>query len=204
MKKTIGLFGGTFDPIHFGHLNLAIELKEKCHLSEVWFIPASQPPLRAQMQSCTPQDRFKMTERAIEGIPGFSLCDLEMKRSGTSYTADTIKEIFEKHPGEDFALLLGEDSALSFPRWKDPLTIVNTLPLLVGCRHGIEMRKKIKNPLFPKEIRAAIQKGIIETRLMDIEGVEVRKRLKERLYCGHLLPSKVLDYIYENQLYFNS
>lgn len=203
MKK-IGLFGGTFDPIHLGHLMLALELQEKCALSEVWFIPAKNPALRAETQSATPEERLEMVRLAIEGIPGFFLNEIEMKREGVSYTIDTLRELKKRHPEHQFFLLMGEDVALGFPKWKESLEILQEIPLVVGARSGFEMQKKILNLDFPLKIREAVMKGIYSTKLMDIEGKEIRKRLKERLYCGHLLPAKVLDYIYQNQLYFNA
>lgn len=202
MKRTIGLFGGTFDPIHLGHLNLALELKEKCQLDEVWFIPALNPPLRPTDQLAKPSERLEMVKLAVQPISDFKVVALEFEREGLSYTIDTVKRILDTNKGDDFVLLLGEDSAMSLPRWKEALELVRLIPLCVGCRTKINLTKKIKNPLFPKEIRLAVQKGIVETAMMDIEGKMIRKRLKEKLYCGHLLPAKVLDFISENHIYY--
>lgn len=202
IKKTIGLFGGTFDPIHLGHINLALELKEKCKLDEVWFIPALNPPLREAPPLATPLQRLQMVKLALEKIAGFKVCDLEFQREGLSYTIETIKKIIENNKHDDFFLLLGEDSALTLPRWKESHHLIALIGLCIGCRTEINLRKKIKNFLYPKEFRVAIQKGIVETSLMDIEGKMIRKRLKENLYCGHLLPVKVLDFIYENHIYY--
>ncbi len=188
-----GLFGGTFDPIHFGHLNLAIELKEKANLSEVWMVPANVSPFRAQELLVAAEKRLKMVELAVQEIPGFRVLDLEVKRSGPSYTIDTIKEILAT--GEDIALILGEDALAGFDRWKEHEEIARLVPLLVGSRQSSQ------RATYSTEVEAAIKKGTIHTSLMEISATVLRQRLKKKLYCGHLIPPKVLDYIYENQLY---
>lgn len=203
MTRRIGLFGGTFDPIHLGHLHLALELKEKGGLEEVWCIPAATPPLREQEKLTPYTKRVEMTRLAVEGIPGFKVVEIEGEREGISYTIDTVNEIFEKFPDEEFVLLLGEDAALLLPSWKEGKKLVEKIPLLIGCRAKIDLKKRIEDPAFPPEIREAIRKAIREIPMMDIEGKIIRKRLKEKLYCNHLLPPKVLDYISENQLYYS-
>lgn len=203
-KKRVGLYGGTFNPIHFGHLNLAITLKEKQDLSEIWFIPTHVTPLRAQTPSLSPHHRLKMLELALEEIPGFEICEEELNRPPPSYTVDTVKEILKKYPSFDFFLLFGEDSLLRFREWKDPLEIVKLVPLFIGSRRNIELVKRLPSLGFREEIGAAIRKGMVETPQIEISATQTRERLKKRLYCGHLMPAKVLDYIYENQLYSNN
>lgn len=191
----IGLFGGSFNPIHFGHINLAIELKERASLDEVWFIPAAHSPFRLDEKMVA--DRLKMVELAVSGIEGFKVLDLEFKRPPPSYTIDTVREIFKLHPGYQFFLLFGQDVALGFENWKESLEIVRLIPLLVGSRKKIDLEK-----IGSKEIKLAILKGIIETPLLDIEATVIRNRLKNKQYCGHLVPAKVLDFIEQNQVYF--
>lgn len=198
---TIGIFGGTFNPIHHGHLNLCLELKERCGLKEVWLIPACVSPFRLGEEMASAEHRLQMCKLATEGIEGIKVLDMEVKRGGASYTVETVKELEGLFPLERFHLLLGEDAALSLPRWKDPLTLLKIAPPLVGCRKGIELRKKIKNPLVPQEIRQAIQKGIVESNLLDIEARELRQRFKNKLYCNHLMPLVVMDYIRKNAVY---
>ncbi len=188
-----GLFGGTFNPIHFGHINLAIELKEKANLSEIWMVPAHISPFRTQEPLVVAEKRLTMVELAVQEIPGFRVLDLEVKRSGPSYTIDTIKEILST--GEEIVLILGEDALTGFDRWKEYEEIIRQVPLVVGSRQGSQ------RATFPPEVESAIKKGTTPTSLMEISATALRQRLKKRLYCGHLMPSKVLDYIYENQLY---
>ncbi len=175
----IGLFGGTFSPIHFGHINLALSIKEACQLDEIWFIPALVSPFRTKEKLVSAEHRLKMTQLAVEDIPGFSCLDIEIKRQPPSYTIDTITQLESKGP---LALILSDDVYEHFDSWKEADQIKQKVKLLIGSRYG---------------------KGEIKTPMMEISATQVRERLKKRLYCGHLLPAKVLDYIYQNQLYFN-
>jgi nicotinate-nucleotide adenylyltransferase len=203
MVKRIGLYGGTFDPVHYGHINLALELKEKCDLSEVWFIPASKSPLRVK-DSASPAHRCHMVSLALESITGFSVRTDEIFRDGLSYTIDTVRTLLFQNPENHFFLLLGEDVLFEFPLWKEYEELIKLIPLLIGCRRDLEIKKKIVSLSLNHTLKEAILKGLVETNLMDISASRVRERLKKKLYCGHLIPPKVLDYIYENQLYFLS
>lgn len=200
--KKIGLFGGTFDPIHFGHLNLAFELMEKRGLDRVWFIPAQINPFKIQAPPTSMDQRLAMVELTIQGIPQFDLKDLEKERPPPSYTIDTLRafiaeEAYRPEPSQ-FYLLLGEDSVPGFFHWHLSEEIVKLVPLLIGSRSGI-WQNGLDN--FSLPVREAIQEGLTRTHLMDISGTEIRKRLAQGRYCGHLVPNPVLRYIQEHQLY---
>ncbi len=200
--RRIGLFGGTFNPLHFGHINLAFELKEKNHLDEVWFIPAAVSPLRMEEPLLSSEHRLQMLKLALSGIKDFSICDLELKRAAPSYTIDTIREIRNLYPHETFFLLLGEDTLLRFKEWHKSLEIVQNIELLIALRPNSELLKSLPQLDFEEEILAAIRKGLTVTHQMEISATEIRERLRKGLYCRHLMPGKLLDYIYENQLYY--
>lgn len=202
-RKKIGLLGGTFDPIHFGHLNLAFELSEKKGLDQVWFIPAQINPHKTLLPAAISMEhRLKMVNLAIQNIPAFHLKDLEKKRPPPSYTIDTLRSFIEEEAQSSlphqFYLLMGEDSVQKFMDWHQVEEIVKLVPLLVGSRSGI-WQHEMSN--FSVEVREAIEKGFIETRLMDITATDLRRRLLDGLYCGHLVPAAVLDYIQKNSLY---
>src|ERR1700733_15012261 len=133
VKGRIGLFGGTFDPIHFGHLNLAFELLEKCQLKEIWFCPAQTSPHKQQQVSAPAQHRLKMVELAIRGIPQFKVIEHELRRPAPSYTVDTLRELIQEAQqsgsGYQFALILASDSLSGFMSWKEPQAIVELAPL---------------------------------------------------------------------------
>lgn len=200
--EKIGLFGGTFDPIHFGHLNLAFELMEKRELDQVWFIPAQVNPFKVQFPPSPMDHRLAMVQLAIQEIPQFHLKDLERERPPPSYTIDTLRafiaeEAYQSTPNQ-FSLLLGEDSIPGFFHWHLPEEIVKLVPLFIGSRSGL-WQYELSH--FSLPIREAIQKGLTQTRLMDISGTEIRKRFAHQLYCGHLIPGSVLNYIQDQQIY---
>lgn len=196
----IGLFGGSFNPVHFGHLNMALELKEKKGLDAVWFIP-SHSPFRVEEEMAPAHHRQKMVELALEGIEGFYLCDLELVCSAPSYTIDTLRHIQKCWPCHSFSLLLGEDVLLRFSEWKEVDEIVRLSPLLVAARPASDLCARMGQLGLSDEIQKVIKKGMVSTRQLEISSTDIRKRLKNHLYCGHLLPWKVLDYISVNQLY---
>lgn len=203
--QRIGLFGGTFDPIHFGHLNLAFELMEKRQLDQVWFIPAQVNPFKVQIPPVSIDHRIAMVQLAIQEVPQFHLKELEKERPPPSYTIDTLKafiaeEAYSPTPNQ-FFLLLGEDAVPGFIQWHLPEEIVKLVPLLIGSRSG-SWQEALDS--FSLPIREAIQKGLTLTRLMDISGTEIRRRLMQHLYCGHLLPASVLHYIQDSKIYFPS
>jgi nicotinate-nucleotide adenylyltransferase len=203
MKK-IGLLGGTFNPIHFGHINLALELKEKNNLDEVWLIPARISPFRMHEDLPAQAHRLKMLSLSVSEIPGFTVSDVELKRPSPSYTVDSVREILQNYPEHSFFLLLGEDCLMRFIEWKEPLEIVRLIPLLIGTRPHSDLIRLVPKLGFNDEISSAIRKGFTAIRQLEISATEIRERLKKGVYCGHLLPGKVLDYIYENQLYYRT
>jgi len=197
MQK-IGILGGTFDPIHHGHLNLAFEMLEKKNLDEVWFCPAYLNPHKLDTTSSSVEDRLNLVKLAIEGIPQFRLTTIEVERSGPSYTVDTLEKLHKSHPDKEFYLILGEDAAASLPNWRNPERIIQIAHVLVGSR----ILKTLVLKGSP-EICEAIKKGMVRTNLLDISGTEIRERVKNKLYSGHLAPLKVVDYIYAHHLYSN-
>lgn len=190
----IGYYGGSFDPIHFGHINLALQMAEIHGLDSVLFCPANVNPHKTRdFVPVTSEQRLKMVELAIADIPNFKLLDLEIKRGGISYTVDTLKELKLKFKEDQLYLILGMDSAIDFPTWKNPAEILSLATPLIGYRES----ESINNLNFFKE-------NLTKTSLLDISSTEIRQRVTQGKYIGHLVPSKVVDYIYENQLYSNS
>lgn len=195
--KRIGLFGGTFDPIHFGHLNLAVEILEAHHLDEVWFCPAKENPHKMGRATIPVKARLEMTALGIEGFSHFKVIDVEASRSSPSYTIDTLELLVSQHKECEFGLILGEDCVKDFPRWhryKDILTIAS---LYIGSRKTGLFEINGLDPILIEKIR----KGITPTKNIEISATDIRKRLSEGLTCRHLVPAKVVDYILAHQLY---
>lgn len=202
MTKRIGFFGGSFDPIHLGHLNLARELMEKRHLDEVWFCPAGTNPLKMEGSAASAADRMHMVKLAIEGEPKFKVLDIEAHKIGPCFTVDTLKQLHaarregtQKH---EFFLMLGDDIADTFYKWHQPDEIIRLAEPLIGTRYDAYDEHIFKGS--PEVVRA-LQKGITHTSLMDISSTEVRNRLGKGMDCSDLIPSKVLDYIHLHRLY---
>lgn len=193
-EQKIGFFGGTFDPIHFGHLNLAIEVFEKMGLDQILFCPAYIAPHKISTPPvASAKDRYEMVKIAIEDIKNFSIIDEEIVRKGVSYTIDTLQALKEKYPNAKFYLILAQDSMIDFLKWKDYKKILHETTLIIGYRPN--------SSEIPQELLDIYNKNLIMTKQFEISSTNIRDRLKRKLYCGHLIPSKVLDYIYKKGLY---
>lgn len=204
MGKLIGIYGGSFDPIHLGHLNLATEMMEAHNLDEVWFCPVACSPHKSRKAPVSSEHRLNMLRLAIEEEPRFSISEIEIERDGLSYTVDTLKELVASQAGKEdpdtFALIIGEDSAENFHRWHQPEEIVKLAKLLVGSRPDSE--KKEGGFQGDSSVVEALEKGLTKTRVMEISSKDIRKRLLNKKYCYHLVPGKVMDYINTNHLYY--
>src|SRR5262249_15510073 len=127
----VGIFGGTFDPVHLGHLIMAEQCREQAELDEVWFVPAARPPHK-QERTLTPfAQRVEMLALAIAGMPAFRVDELEKDRPGPSYTVETLQALHERYPDTQFSLLVGSDSLPDLPGWKNPKRIIELAELLV-------------------------------------------------------------------------
>jgi nicotinate-nucleotide adenylyltransferase len=198
ISKAVGFYGGTFDPVHFGHLNLALEMLEKRHLDEIWFCPAAISPHRLKENPTPGHHRKAMLERALSSLPFFRVLDNELEREGPSYTVDTLRALKEQDESIQLFLILGEDAVPGFFSWHQPKEILKIAELLVGTRPGFLNKLPLNGD---PEILKAIQKGLTITRVMEISSTEIRARLCQSLYCGHLVPKEVLDYIMTHRLY---
>ncbi len=194
----VGLYGGSFDPLHFGHLNLALELMEKRKLDEVWFCPAKISPFKSHAAPKVDGTiRLEMLRSVLNEIPRFRVLEIEVNREGPSYTVETLRDLHRQYPDHEFYVLMGEDALAHFFRWHKAEEIVSLAKLLIGKRTQGYSLEILGNP----EIQKALQQGLTETRIMEISSTELRERLKKRIYCGHLIPAKILAIIYQNDLY---
>lgn len=187
-----GLFGGTFDPIHFGHIHLALELAERHNLAGVFFCPAAVNPEKTDsVPQAGLEDRLNMVNLAIEAIPSFSLLTWECHQPPPSYTVDTLRKLHDSFPEVHWKLLLGFDSAINLEKWKEPNEILKLATPLIGARSGFDDENLLKkNKIVLNQIP-----------LLGISSTMIRQRLKQKLYCGHLIPQKVMDYIFLHNLY---
>ncbi|MEN9343829.1 MAG: putative nicotinate-nucleotide adenylyltransferase [Chlamydiota bacterium] len=186
-KKRIGVLGGTFDPVHFGHLNLGLCIQEMAGLDEIVLIPAYISPFKEKKPPCaSSKHRLEMVKLAIAEIPNFRVDDRELLRQSASYTIDTIDAL---DPSVEWHLILSDESCKELPLWKDANRVIEKAPPLVGVRCGL--------------LSTTLPCGVTLFNIpqLDISSTAVRARLLEKRYCGHWVPSSVLTYIYHHNLY---
>jgi nicotinate-nucleotide adenylyltransferase len=209
----IGIFGGTFDPIHFGHLRLAEEMAEGLGLSQVRFIPAGQPPHRGAPRTAA-SHRLEMVRRAIAGNPLFAVDAREVQRPQPSYTVDTLTALRAELGNEQpLWLLLGADAFLGLPSWHKWRRLFELANIAVAARPGAQllqtdrMSDELKHEVSQRQQAAgsvASPAGSVLLQQMtplDISATVIRDTLARHGSARYLLPDTVLDYIHEHQLY---
>jgi len=187
----VGLYGGMFDPIHVGHLTLALALKESAGLDEVWFCPASCSPHKRGSDALPAAERLQMVRLAVDPIPDCRVIKIEVDRPPPSYTIDTVRELAAAYPDYTFHLLLGSDALDRLDEWAHIEELLELAPPLVGRRTA--------HFTIPERIKEKIR--YIETPLLEVSSTDLRPRLRKGEYCGHLIPSSSYQYLIENELY---
>ncbi len=187
----IAVFGGTFDPVHHGHLIIAQSVLELRKLDKIIFIPSFISPHKQDIQASGAEHRLNMLKLAIENIPYFDWSDIEINRENISYTIDTLTEMKKQYGHVE--LIVGEDNFLTFDKWKSPEKIVEIAVLLVLRRKT----EKAAGTRYPFEENAEF----LETPRIDISGTGIRERVRKGLPINFLVPQKVMRYIYDLKLY---
>ena len=194
----IGVLGGTFDPIHIGHLVIAEEARTKLGLSEVLFVPAGQPWLKQDRDITPAVHRVEMVRRAIADNPHFRLCTLEVERPGSSYTVDTLI-LLRKQLGNKASLffILGRDTLAELPLWKEPQKVVQLCKLVVPPRIGSKDLRHLEKAI-PGLLDKVIQ---LDMPVIGISSSGIRQRLVQGLPIRYLVPPEVERYITEQRIY---
>jgi nicotinate-nucleotide adenylyltransferase len=202
--EKIGILGGSFNPIHLGHIHLAIDMLEKRGLDKILFCPAALNPHKmASKGLIASKDRLEMLKLAIQDIPQFAILENELLRPSPSYTIDTINELLastndNQESKPQYFFIIGDDAVEKFHLWHQAHDLIKKVTVLVGVRSIKNLDVKTNpDPL----IEEALKKGFTQTRVFEVSSTEIRERIGSKKYCGHLVPSKVLDYIYGNSLY---
>jgi nicotinate-nucleotide adenylyltransferase len=185
----IGVFGGSFDPVHHGHLIVADEARRALGLTEVRFVPAREQPFKEGRHRAGADDRLAMLRLAIEGVPGFVADPRECRRAGPSYTVDTLRELRSEFPEAALSLLVGADSARDFPKWREAAAIRELATLVVLTRPGAAAPT---NDLGGKMLRVPA---------VDISATLVRDRVRAGESIRFLVPEAVARYIADRRLY---
>lgn len=194
MTGRVGIYGGTFDPIHFGHLLIGQEVFLQSGLDHLIFMPSGIPPHKAYEGMATAQDRAEMVRLALNDHPEFTLSLFELNRPQKSYTVDTLRDLrLELGDGCDLFLIIGADNAVDMRSWFDPEGVLDLAHVLVADRPGFD-RNRIDPALKPKM-------SFVETPLLEISSTVIRRRVKTGLPIQFWVPDAVCDYIDAHQLY---
>lgn len=217
-QQRIGILGGTFNPIHFGHLAASEEVRERLKLDCIMFIPSFLPPHKREEEVPSASRRLEMVRRAISGNAHFALSDIEVKRGGKSYTIDTIEEVHSAHPNAQFFFITGVDSFLEIRTWKRWEELLSLCSFVILSRPGYCFSDLLKidfmNDAASEVI--ALDRGDVRQAFLrigpftlyletishfEISSTDIRKRIRKGRSIKYLLPETVEHYIINNKLY---
>jgi len=198
----LGLFGGSFDPIHVGHLLLAESAREQCQLEQVWFLPAAVPPHKMGRQLTSGEMRIEMLDLAIGGHPGFSVSDHEIDRGGVSYTVRTLNHFRAEDPDGELFFILGADMLADLPNWREAAMVCELALPIVACRGGnAEPDFGCLTGVVRSERIEEIRRHRIESPLIELSSSEIRRRVAEGSSIRYRTPRAVEKYIETHGLY---
>jgi len=187
----IGLFGGSFDPVHMGHLLVAQAAKEEVGLERLFFVPAAQSPFKPESKPTPPNERLRLLRLALAGKTWCEIDEQEVKRGGVSYTIDTIRDYRKRFPGAELFYLIGGDHVSQLPKWREATDLADAVQFLVIPRPG-----QAEAPL-PPPFRGRKLIGFP----LGVSSSQIRARVKAGLPVDHLVPAAVAEAIRNNRLY---
>lgn len=209
----LGILGGTFNPIHFGHLRAAEEARERGNLDKVIFMPSGNPPLK-NVDLIDASHRYAMARLATASNVNFVVSDLEIRQIEKSYTVNTIQRLCEIYPGDELFFILGIDAFLDIPNWWQPDVLIGIVDFMVVTRPGFDLMDVLKSPYINNDKRPEVKGQGEEIRLLSgrkalvlqmtpigISSTKIRRLLREGKSIKYLLPDKVEEYIYQHNLY---
>ena len=214
----IGIFGGTFNPIHYGHLRSAEEIRTMFGLERIFFIPSGNPPLKRK-DLAEAKDRYNMARMAVRGNPYFKVLDIECVRPGKSYTVNTLEQLLKKYADVDFYFMLGIDAFLDIPNWREPEKILSLTNFIVLSRPGNKFEDLLDSPYLKIKknaltsldrgesgsISIALQTGkrvlLAKVTPIGISSTDIRKSAKKGFSIKYMLPQNVESYIISKRLY---
>lgn len=198
----LGIYGGSFDPIHYGHLLLAESAREQCRLDQVWFLPAATPPHKQQRELVAPARRVEMLQLAILGHASFFLSTIEIERGGVSYTVDTLAAWQQEHPGDELFLLMGADALADLPAWREPARICSlATPAAVRRPDSPPLDFSLLAPFVSAERLVEIERSQVEMPQVGFSSTDIRRRVAEGRSIRYRVPRAVEKYIETHGLY---
>lgn len=201
-KRRIGIFGGSFDPVHQGHLLIAEQFAEDMKLDLVKFIPAKVSPFKLGYTPTSDKHRLEMLRLAVGSNPRFEVDALELDRGGVSYTIDTVNALRGVEPDAEYYMLIGADSLKDFKKWKSPEELLVSVSLVVARRGGEAPPQWSElSGLASREVLEGIQKRALDLPAMELSSTDIRRRVAQRRSIRYLVPSSVEVYIHSHGLY---
>lgn len=198
----LGLFGGSFDPVHMGHLLLAETCREAASLDRVRFLPASVSPHKVSQDVTSGLHRLQMLRLAVSGHPGFEVSDAEIQRGGVSYTVDTLQNIRNENATAELFFLMGADTLADFPSWRDPARICQlAMPLVVHRTQSPAPNFTPLAALVPTERLSQIRNAQVDMPLIELSSREIRRRVRNGQSIRYRTPRAVEKYIETQGLY---
>jgi nicotinate-nucleotide adenylyltransferase len=198
----IGIFGGTFDPVHYGHLLIAEQAREQAVLDQVWFVPSARPPHKLDKAISPFERRAEMLQLAIAGQTNFRVELIEKDRPGPSFTANTLDDLHRLYPDNDYGLILGADCLPDLAKWYEPLKVLELATLLVSGRPGWDVwtAAQVADSLGITDVaKARLQR--IEIPLIEISSRDLRRRASAGRSLLYMMPRAVEVFIREKRLY---
>ena len=196
--QSVAVIGGSFDPIHYGHLLLGEQAGERYRLELVVFVPNRLSPLKNQGSVSAAQDRYAMAELAVSDNPRFAVCDCELDRPGLSYSIDTIRALQQRLPPEvEILFVTGADSIMELPEWREPDAILGESQVVAVRRPGFDLQR-MSAVLGPQR---ASKIELLDMPMMDISSTDIRQRVSQGRSIRYLTPAVVIDYIKRHNLY---
>lgn len=199
-KKRTGIMGGTFNPIHLGHLLLAETAREQYDLDEILFIPSGRSYMKRELEILPGETRLAMTELAISDNPYFKASDLEICRPGNTYTCETLRELRRREPDTEFFFILGADSLFALETWKNPREIFDSCTILAAVREERD-REAVKEQADKLEQKFHGKVQLLSCGKIEISSTRIREQLQKGQSVRYQVPDEVIQYIEKNHLY---
>lgn len=200
MKKRVGIMGGTFNPIHIGHLIIAEAAYEAYDLDEVLFVPSGISYMKDQSEILDAKKRVHMTGLAIEDNPHFALSTIEIDRDGNSYSYETLETLRKQNPDTEYYFLVGSDTLFALETWKHPEILLPSCTILVAVRDGVPMEKMQEHASYLEEKFGGNIK-LLTTPNIEISATDIRNRIAHNRNVKYFVPDAVLDFINKYDLY---
>ncbi|MDD3276605.1 MAG: nicotinate-nucleotide adenylyltransferase [Kiritimatiellales bacterium] len=200
-SEKIGVFGGSFDPVHMGHLTIAQDAVEQLELDRLIFVPAAIPPHKQGKTLADGQQRFEMLQLATEGNLSFEVSNMELQRGGVSYTFDTMTQIQAEHPGAEMFFIVGLDSLTILHSWRNVDELLKNWTIVPFARGGENPARVAEQIQLSNVWKKQLLERLIRIHEIEISASEIRMRLAEGLSIRYLVPPEVEMYIAEHHLY---